>query len=141
VPPRFFVLHHAGEKLFRREIVAGFVEQRFGIGFKDARDEAPPHLRAAGVTAGRIESEAANRLAVAFDVGEDRDHRGCHLGEIKARIGERGIERDRGLADIDDAHWPSFSFSPRAGRGELYLICGILASTMTLCHRSTSFLM
>ena len=33
----FLVLHHRGENLFRREIIAGLVEQHLRIGVEDAR--------------------------------------------------------------------------------------------------------
>ena len=55
----FLVLHHHGEDLFRREIIAGVVEQRLRIGLQDARNEPRAHLRAAGVAPGGIEGEAA----------------------------------------------------------------------------------
>jgi hypothetical protein len=96
---------HAGEDLLGIEIVALGIEQRFGIGLQDAWNEPRAHLRAARIAAGGIEREARDRLAVAHDVGDHRHHRGRHLGEIDAGIGERGIERNCGLADVDDAHY------------------------------------
>ena len=66
MPAGFLVLHHDGETFFRREI-AGVVEQRVWLGFQDARNEARAHLRAAGVAAGGIEGEAADRLAGAHE--------------------------------------------------------------------------
>ena len=103
MPAGLFVLHHDGEDFFRREI-AGVIEQRVGRRFEDARNKPRAHLRAAGIAAGGIEGEAAHRLAGALDVGDHGDHRRRHLAEIEARIGERRVERDRRLADIDDAH-------------------------------------
>ena len=67
---------------------------------EDARNEARPHLRAAGIAAGGVEGEARNRLAVADDVGDDGDHRGGHLGEVEAGILQIGLQRDRGFADV-----------------------------------------
>ena len=98
------VAHHDGEDFFRREIIAGLVEERARLGVEDARNKPRAHLRAAGIASGRVESEAADRLTVALDVGHHRDHRGGHFGKIDARIGERGVQRNAGLADIDDAH-------------------------------------
>ena len=45
----FLVPHHHGEDFIRREIVAGLVEEQFRIGLEHARNEARPHLRAAGI--------------------------------------------------------------------------------------------
>ena len=86
VPAGLLVPHHHGEDFLRIEIVAGLVEQRFRIGLQDARDESRAHLRAAGIAAGGVEGEARDRLAVADDVGDDRDHRCRHLGEIETGI-------------------------------------------------------
>ena len=133
MPAGFFVLQHGGEDFLRRELPA-LVEQRGGRRFQDARDKARAHLRAAGIAAGGIEREAADRLAGAHHVGDHGDHRRRHLAEIEARIGELRVERDRRLADIDDAHALC-----RAARA--HLICGIFASLITLPHFSTSFLM
>jgi hypothetical protein len=105
----FLSLHHRGKEFGRIEIFSGVVEERLGLGREDARDQARAHLRAAGVAAGRIEGEAHNRPALAHDVGEDRNHRGGHLGEIEARIPQLRLERDRGLADVEDAHFLSRS--------------------------------
>ena len=129
VAARLLVLHHGGEAFVRRE-QAGVVEQRLGLGFQDARDEARAHLRAAGIAAGGVEGIAAHRLAGAHNVGDHGDHRRRHFAEVEARIGERRVERDRRLADVDDAH----------GVQSAYLICGIFASVITLPHLSTSFL-
>ncbi len=133
MPAGFFPPHHAGENFRGIEIAAACVQKRVRVGGENARNEPRPHLRAAGVTAGGIEGEAADRLAVAHDVGDHGDHRRRHFGKIEARIGERRLERDRRLADIDDAHSAT---SDRA-----YWICGMLASLITLPHFSTSFLM
>ena len=69
----FFVLHHRGEEFFRRKIVARIVDKRLRRRFKDARNEARAHLRAAGIAPGRIEGEARDRLAVEHHVGDDGD--------------------------------------------------------------------
>ena len=100
---RFLVLQHDGENFFGRKI-SGVVKQGGGFRLEDARNKARPHLRTAGIAAGGIECESANRLAGAHDIGDHRDHRCRHLGEIDARIGERRIERNRRLADVDNAH-------------------------------------
>jgi hypothetical protein len=105
MPAGLLVLQHDGEDFLRREIVAGVIKQRIGRRLEDARDKPRPHLRAAGIASGGIEGETANWLAGALNVGDDGDHRRRHLAEIDARIGERRIERDRGLADINDAHF------------------------------------
>jgi hypothetical protein len=97
-------LVHRGEDFCRIDVVAGVVEQRFRICLQDARDEALAHLIAAGVAAGRVEREADHRLAVAHHIGDHGDHRGGHLGEIEARVLQVGFERDRPLADVNDAH-------------------------------------
>ena len=70
---------------------------------------ATAHLRAAGVTAGRIEGETADRLAVANDVGDHGDYRRRHFGKIEARIGERrndtrACARARLAGSEHDAH-------------------------------------
>jgi hypothetical protein len=85
----FFVLHHNGENFLRSEIVTGFIDERTRLRLEDAWNEPGAHLRAAGITAGRVEGKAADRLAVAFDIGDDGDHRRRHFGKIDARIGER----------------------------------------------------
>ena len=92
--------HHAGGI----DVVAASVEERGGVGAQDARDEALAHLRAAGIAAGRVEREARDRPAAAHHVGDDGDDRGRHLREVEARIGEVRLERNRRLADVDDAH-------------------------------------
>ena len=74
------------------------------IGRQNARDEARPHLRAAGIAAGGIERKARDRLAVADDVGHHRHHRCGHLGEVEARIADVRIERHRAFANIDNTH-------------------------------------
>jgi hypothetical protein len=61
-------------------------------------------MHPAGIAAGRIEREAYDRPAGALDIGNDCNDRRRHFGEIEARIPEVRLERDRGLADIDDAH-------------------------------------
>src|SRR5262249_50980379 len=68
-------------------------------GMKRARIRAP-----AGLTAGRVEGEPDDRLAVAHDIGDDRHDRGRHLGKIEARIPHVRLERDRAFADVDDTH-------------------------------------
>ena len=57
-----------------------------------------------GMAAGGVEGETAHRLAVADNGGDHRDHRRRHFGKGEARSGELRLERDRGLADVDDAH-------------------------------------
>ena len=104
VPAGLFVAHHDGEDLVGGEIAAGIVEQRFRIRLQDARDEARAHLRAAGVAAGGIERKAGDRLAVAHDVGDHRDDRSGHLGEVDRGVLQRGVQRDGGFADVGDAH-------------------------------------
>src|SRR5262249_35251486 len=59
---------------------------------------------AAGITAGRVEGETDDRLAVAHDISDDRQDRGRHLGKIEARIPHVRLERDRAFADVDDTH-------------------------------------
>jgi hypothetical protein len=103
MPAGLLVLHHDGKDFIRCE-VAGGIEQRVGRRFENARNKPCPHLRAAGIASGGIEGETANRLAEALDVGNHGDHRRRHLAEIDARIGERRLERNRGLTDINDAH-------------------------------------
>ena len=131
MPAGFLVLHHDGEAFVRREL-AGVVEQAVGRCFQDARNETRAHLRAAGVAAGGIEGKAADRLAGAHHVGDHGDHRRRHFAEIEARIGERRLERDRRLADIDDAHGYASA--------RHYLICGIFASLITLAPLLDLFL-
>ena len=65
---------------------------------------AGAHLRAARVPAGGVEGEARHRLAVADHVGDDRDNRRGHFREIEAGVAQIGFQRDRGFANIDDAH-------------------------------------
>ena len=117
--PPDFSLRIITAKAFRRiEIVARLVQQRFRLGLQDARNEARAHLRAAGVAAGGIEREAGNRLSVAHHVGDHRDDRGGHLGEIDRGVLQRGIQRDGGFADVGDAHLvipgPSVARSPES---------------------------
>jgi hypothetical protein len=100
----FLPLQHGGEHFGRIEVLLVLVEQRLRIGRQDARNKARAHRRAAGVAAGRVEGEAADRRAVAHDVGDDRDHRGRHLGKIDAGIADVRVERNRAFADIDDTH-------------------------------------
>jgi hypothetical protein len=104
MPSSFFPPHHAGENFRGIVVPATCVQKRGRVGGENARNEPCPHLRAAGVTAGRIECETADGLAVANDVGDHGDYRRRHFGKIEARIGERRLERDRGFADIDDTH-------------------------------------
>ena len=61
-------------------------------------------MRAAGIASSGIEREAANRLSIANDVGDHRNNRRRHFGEIETRIGERRLERNRRLADVNDTH-------------------------------------
>ena len=63
-------------------------------------------MRAAGIAAGGIEGKAAYRFSLTHDIGDHGDHRRRHLGEIETRIGEFRLQRDRRLADVDDAHLP-----------------------------------
>jgi electron-transferring-flavoprotein dehydrogenase len=70
----FLPLHHACQDFGRIEIVPARIEKCFGIGVEDARDEACPHLRAAGIASGRVEGEADHRLAVAHDIRQHRNH-------------------------------------------------------------------
>ena len=118
----FLVLQHHGEDFFRRKIIARLVEQRLRIGLEHARNEARPHLRAAGISPGRVEGEAADRLAFTYDIGDDGDHRRSHLGKIDARIGQRRVQRDRCFADVGDAHLGeplSFFFKPASRSQEV----------------------
>ena len=100
----FLVAHHRGEDFVRAQDCRRASSSVSGSALQDARDEALAHLRAAGIAAGRIEGEAGDRLAAAHHVGDHRDHRRRHFREIEARIGERRLQRDRGFADIDNAH-------------------------------------
>jgi hypothetical protein len=104
VPTRLFPLHHARKDFLGIEIVAARVDERFGRRLQDARNEAVAHLRPAGVAAGGIEGEAGDRPALANDIGDDRDHRGGHLAEIKRRVPQAGIQRNCGFTDVGDAH-------------------------------------
>jgi hypothetical protein len=100
----FLPLHHRGKNLLGRKIRGRLVEQRIRVGGENARDEARAHLRAAGVAAGGIEREADHRPPVALHVGDHRDDRGGHLGEIEARVAQIRAQRNGFLSDIDDAH-------------------------------------
>ena len=105
----FLPFHHDGENFFRIEILLRVVEQRSRICPDDAGDEACTHCRAAGVAAGRVEREADDRPPFAHDVGDDRHHRGRHLGEIETRIADVRLQRDRAFADVDDTHGVYFN--------------------------------
>jgi hypothetical protein len=100
----FLALQHAGEQLLGREILSPVVEQRVRCSRQDARNEPRPHRRPTGIAAGGVEGEANDPAAVAHHIGDHHHHRGGHLGEIEARIGKLRIKRDRGFADVDDAH-------------------------------------
>ena len=76
---RFFSLHHRAEDSFGIEIVACRTQQRIRIGTKDTRNESRSHLRAAGITSGRIEGISDDRSAAALGVGDDRHDRSRHL--------------------------------------------------------------
>src|SRR5262249_9522688 len=130
----FFPLHHDGENFARTEILLCLVKERSRIGTEDTGDEARAHRRTAGIAAGRVEGETDDWLAVAHDIGDDRDDRGRHLGKIEARIPDVRLERDRAFADVYDTHLgfipanscysavrkvpfrtPSFAREPRGG--------------------------
>src|SRR5262249_61454181 len=77
---------------------------------------------ALAVAAVRVEAVADHGLAVALDVGDQRDVRQRHLGEVDVRIGDRRGDRHRLLADVDDAQRTSPSlYPPRQGEGRIAL--------------------
>ena len=80
--PPDFSLRIITASILAAQIVACLVRAATSGRLQDARDKARAHLRAAGIAAGGIEREAGDRLAVAHHVGDHRDHRGSHLGEV-----------------------------------------------------------
>ena len=103
-PPDFSLRIITARILSGSRLSPRLVEQRLRLGLQDARDEARAHLRAAGIAAGGVERVADDRLAVAHHVGDHRDHRGGHLGEVDRGVLQRGVQRDGGFADVGDAH-------------------------------------
>jgi hypothetical protein len=95
---------HRRDDTLQIEIFAACIKQRLRGGAQNAGNEALAHLRPAGIAAGRIEGEAGDRPAVAHHVGDDGDDRGRHFGEVEARIPQIRFERDRGFANIENAH-------------------------------------
>jgi hypothetical protein len=88
---------------FSIEIVAGLVEQRFGIGFGQPRREALTDQAALPVTPIGIEAVADHRLAVAHHVGDDGDQARRHPGEIDIGVADGRGDRFCDFADVDDA--------------------------------------
>jgi hypothetical protein len=84
--------------------VAGVVQQRCGVGFAQARQEALAHQLPLAVPAVRVEAVADDRLAIADHVGDDRNQAQRHLAEVNVRIADGRTDRKRFLADVDDLH-------------------------------------
>src|SRR6185312_9377227 len=53
---------------------------------------------------------AHHRRAVARHIGQNRDDRAGHLGEINEGVGDRRGDRDSPLANLDDAHRTTLRF-------------------------------
>jgi hypothetical protein len=100
----------------RIEVLVFLVDQRRSVRLEDTREEAISHQRALPVASVGVESIADDRLTVANDVGDDGDDRTGHLRKIDVGIGDRRGDRDRLLANVDNAHGQvSSSGSDRVG--------------------------
>ena len=104
VAARLLALHHARENFLGIEVRSRRVDERRGIGFEDARNEARAHLRAARIAAGGVERVADDGLAAAHDVGDDGDDRGRHLAEVERGVAHARLQRNGDFADVYDAH-------------------------------------
>ena len=111
---RLLVAHQRAPDAVGIEIVAGVVEQRRGVCFAQARDEALANEAALAVAAVGVESIADDGPALADDVSYDGDQRQGHLGEVDVGICNRGGDWQRHLANVNDTHGASFSFESKS---------------------------
>ncbi|MET3262929.1 hypothetical protein ABIF38_004435 [Bradyrhizobium japonicum] len=100
---RLLVRHQRRPDLVRIEIAAIGIEQRFRIGFLEARRKALTDQTALPVAAVGIEAVADHPLAVAHHVGDHGHQARGHLGEVDIGVADRRGDRFCDLADVDDA--------------------------------------
>jgi len=100
---RLFVRHQRRPDLVGIEVVACFVQQRFGINLQQPRRKAFTDQSALPVTAVGIEAVTDHALAVAHRIGDDRDQAGRHFGKVDIGVADRRGDRFCDFADVDDA--------------------------------------
>ncbi len=98
-----FVGHHRGPGAGRVDQPL-VIEQRRGVRFGEAGDEALAQQPLHRVAAVRVEAEADHRLAVARHIRMDCDDARRHLAEIDISVGNLGADRHHGVADRGNAH-------------------------------------
>ena len=103
VPTRLFVGHHRSPDAVRVEVLATCVEQRFWFGLTEPRREALADQSSLAVAPVRIESVADDALAIALDIGHDRDQARRHLRKIDIRVADRRRDGFGDFTHVDDA--------------------------------------
>ena len=107
---RLLIRHQRRPDLIRIEIIAALIEQALRIGFHQARRETLPDQSALPVTTVRVETVTDHGLAVANDIGDDRNEARRHFGEIDIGVADRRGDWFCNFADVDDADGHGFSF-------------------------------
>ncbi len=98
------VAHECRPDANRIEVVAGIIEQRFGRGFEQARGESLANEATLAIASIGVEAIADDTAAVADHIGDDRDQRAGHFGEVDVGVGDGGGNRRGDLAQFDDTH-------------------------------------
>jgi hypothetical protein len=102
--PWLFVGEHGLPDFVRAQVVACFVQQRGGVGLKDARDEPLAHQRALAIATIGVEAVANHRFAIADHIGDHRHQAEVHFAKVDVSVPDRGTDGKGSFADFNNFH-------------------------------------